>query len=462
MSAVRALSQAKAFDYAEIPTLENANPIEITHSVPELAQAISGAIEARGGQARIVSQASGKCVCILTEGLSGGTPAFRHHAVLSALMPNATNGQPVYVLDYAAASTRADLGGCAGLCRSVRIEQPDAPVYALSLVESTSPDELARQIVSTLSAPPEDYILRADGGWHDVLGSRLAPVAGTKPQLSASVWLVTGGARGVTADCARELARRTQGSFLLLGRSGLEKWPDWLPQQTDLKELRGLLARNSAQPGMPKKPVEIDRFARKLLASAEITKTLQAIEATGGKARYLQADIANRNDVRRSLAQAQQTTGPITGLVHGAGVLSDGLAGALQAKDFEKVFAPKVGGLENVLACLDIAALNHIAMFSSASAVFGNSGQANYAAANGWLNTVAETLSGTLPDTQVKSFCWGPWQGGMVDETLARMFSERGISLISPPEGARIFADMLLGSPRDQVRFVIGDDWSGA
>ena len=40
-----------------------------------------------------------------------------------------------------------------------------------------------------------------------------------------------------------------------------------------------------------------------------------------------------------------------------------------------------------------------------------------------------------------------------------RMFTERGISLIGKAEGARIFADQLLRSPHDQIRFVVGDDW---
>jgi len=235
-----------------------------------------------------------------------------------------------------------------------------------------------------------------------------------------------------------------------------------LPFEPELKALRGLLARNASQPGMPKKPVEIDRFARRLLASAEIGGTLEAITAAGGQAHYLQVDIGDAADVQRVIDEAVNTAGAITGLVHGAGVLADGRSEALTLENFETVFGPKVNGLEAVLSCLDLSALSHVGLFSSASAVFGNTGQANYAAANGWLNAVAERLALAMPGAQVKSFCWGPWQGGMVDEALARMFTERGIGLISRAEGARIFADMLLGAPADQVRFVIGDEWSAA
>jgi NAD(P)-dependent dehydrogenase (short-subunit alcohol dehydrogenase family) len=270
---------------------------------------------------------------------------------------------------------------------------------------------------------------------------------------------VTGGARGVTADCAIELARRTGGTFVLLGRSSLAAWPDWLEPQSDIKALRGLLARNSSRAGMPKKPVEIDRLARRLMASAEISSTISAIEAVRAKALYVQADIGHAAEAQRVIAAVQQSEGSITGLVHGAGVLSDGRVETLQLQDFDKVFAPKVEGFETVLSCLATNRLRHVAVFSSASAVFGNEGQANYAAANSWLNNVAEQLSVSLPNAQVKAFCWGPWQGGMVDDALARMFTERGIGLISRSEGARIFADQLLLSPHEQVRFVIGDEW---
>ena len=458
---MRALTHVKAFDYGNAPSLAGLGLVEVTDAAPEFAAALVEAIRGFGGQAQLVS-APQSGLCLLTEGLSDAPAAGRHAAALNALLSCADKGFPAFVLDRSEADQLAKIGGCAGLCRSLRIERPGAQVFAFSLDAVNDPETCAARVVQALGAPRTDYTLRADGGWYDLPGPDLLPPAPHAALPTAPVWLVTGGGRGVTADCAVELARRTGGTFLLLGRSGLTQWPDWLAPETDLKALRGQLARNASRPDMPKKPAEIDRLARSLLAGAEISGTLQAIGEAGGKALYLQADIADPAQIQRVLADAQQSEGRITGLVHGAGVLSDGRAEALQLADFEKVFAPKVGGFETVLSCLDTRALSHIGVFSSASAVFGNTGQANYAAANAWLNNVAETLSRTLPQARVKSFCWGPWQGGMVDDALARMFIERGIGLISRPEGARIFADMLLNSPKDQVRFVVGDEWGEA
>jgi len=447
----------RAFGYADVAPLVLNGPVEITNAAPEYAEALLSAIQDHGGEARIVSRTSGQTLAILTEGLSALGVSARHYAVLEALLARA-NGAPTIVLDLAKGELQ-NLGGCAGLCRSFRIERPQARVFSMSLEACPDLSVASERVVCGLAEPLDDYILRADGGWRDVPGVDQIPPTGVVAFDHPPVWLVTGGARGVTADCAVEIAWRTGGTFILLGRSSLAVWPDWLEPQSDIKALRGLLARNSSRADMPKKPVEIDRLARRLLASAEISSTLSAIEAAGAKALYVQADIGRAAEVQKAISAVQHSEGTITGLIHGAGVLSDGRVETLQRQDFDTVFAPKVDGFETVLACLTPNRLRHVAMFSSASAVFGNEGQANYAAANGWLNNVAEQLALSLPEAQVKAFCWGPWQGGMVDDALARMFTERGIGLISRSEGARIFADQLLLSPHEQVRFVIGDEW---
>lgn len=447
----------RAFGYAGGKPSPFNGPVEITDAAPEYAQALLRAIQAHGCEARIVPRVSGQSLAILTEGLSSLGTSERHYAVLEALLARA-DGAPTVVLDLAKGELQ-NLGGCAGLCRSFRIERPQARVFSFSFEACPDLSVASERVVLGLGEPLDDYILREDGGWREAPGGGLVPPTGAVLVDYPPVWLVTGGARGVTADCAIELARRTGGTFVLLGRSSLAAWPDWLEPQSEIKALRGLLARNSSRADMPKKPVEIDRLARRLLASAEISSTISAIEAAGAKALYIQADISHAAEAQRVIAAVQQSEGSITGLVHGAGVLSDGRVETLQLQDFDKVFAPKVEGFETVLSCLATNRLRHVAVFSSASAVFGNEGQANYAAANSWLNNVAEQLSVSLPNAQVKAFCWGPWQGGMVDDALARMFTERGIGLISRSEGARIFADQLLLSPHEQVRFVIGDEW---
>ncbi|MEZ6000710.1 SDR family NAD(P)-dependent oxidoreductase [Hyphomonas sp.] len=456
------LQSVRIAGYDRIPDLERLGPIQITNAEPEFAKAVRDAIEAHGGAASIVSAPQRSGLCLFTEGLLENPPAERHYQALQAALLPDRNTHAI-MLERASNDAIDQISGLSGLCRSIRIERPGTHIYALSFRSSQTNVEIASLIVSALSLPSDDYTLTEAGVYRDSPADEdvFPPLAPLRAPAS-TVWLVTGGGRGVTADCTIELAKRTGGSFILLGRSEIVAWPSWLEPQSELKALRGTLARNKNHPDVPNTPAEIDRFARKLLASSEISSTLKAIEATGSNAKYVQADIGDKESLRSVLAKQVSISGAITGLVHGAGVLSDGLADRLDLKSFETVFAPKVIGLQTILSCLDLQALHHVGLFSSASAVFGNEGQANYAAANAWLNNVAVQLAAELPNTQVKSFCWGPWHGGMVDDALARMFTERGIGLISRQEGARIFADQLLHSVHDQVRFVIGDEWGSA
>jgi NAD(P)-dependent dehydrogenase (short-subunit alcohol dehydrogenase family) len=458
---VRVLETVRVAAYDRDISFEEFNAIEITNAAPAYAEAIKYEIENRGGKASIVSKPQSARTCLFTEGLTEERPAKRHHDVLMAML-SAHEGVHVVALDRTSAGSLSVIGGVSGLCRSLRIERPGIRASTSSLRTSGDIQNEAFRVAMSLILSEGDYTLSNDGIYQDVPGEVVLPPSAASVITGSPVWLITGGGRGVTADCAIELAKRTGGSFILLGRSDLVAWPTWLERETDLKALRGALARNSGRADAPKKPVEIDRFARKLLAGAEIVSTLKAIESNGAKARYVQADIGDQASLRTTLSRLVNEEGSVTGLVHGAGVLSDGFAEALGLDNFEKVFSPKVTGLETILSCIEPSALRYIGLFSSASAVFGNEGQSNYAAANEWLNNVAVHLAGKMPDTQVKAFCWGPWQGGMVDESLARMFAERGIGLISKQEGARIFADQLLNSSHNQVRFVVGDEWGSA
>jgi NAD(P)-dependent dehydrogenase (short-subunit alcohol dehydrogenase family) len=148
--------------------------------------------------------------------------------------------------------------------------------------------------------------------------------------------------------------------------------------------------------------------------------------------------------------------------VHGAGVLADRLAEEKTEAELRRVFAPKVGGLENVMRYLDSARLTHVALFSSAAAFFGNRGQSDYAMANAWLTRSAHLLAQAQPGLRVKVFHWGPWAGGMVDATLAGHFEAQGIPLIPLGEGARIFASELLWGDPDQIELVVGEAWAEA
>jgi len=439
--------------------LQGLGMISVTEGAPELASGLVQALRAAGAKACLQDSANAvnaACV-IMTEGLSEGSITERHWQVLEACCRLQLEGRKLILLERAQADELTHVSGLQGLSRTLSQEWPATDIVTWSL-EGREEDGFP-SIVQALSAGVGNVVFAGKQA-HElkVMG---APVRSRRAQSERNAWFVSGGGRGVTAACVIRLAQMQPGSvFLLAGRSPIVEWPHHLPMMKDIKSLRMALIEDARSRGL--KPVlpDIDRQAKALLASAEIRQTLNAIETAGAEAVYLMADVSDADGLQRAMQDAVAQYGPVTGLVHGAGVLADSLADKKTPREVQRVFRPKVEGLLNILACLDISRLRHVGLFSSAAAVFGNVGQSDYAMANAWLNAVARELSHQLPDAIVKSFCWGPWEGGMVDDTLAAHFAQRGIQLISLEDGARIFADQILFGEPSETELVIGDEWT--
>ena len=242
----------------------------------------------------------------------------------------------------------------------------------------------------------------------------------------------------------------------MLGRSALRDWPDGLEETRDERALRGALARQAAASGEKLKPADLNAHARALLSGAEIRDTLDAIRTAGGNAIYIPTDVANRSALARAIAEAEARLGPITGLVHGAGVLADKLIREKTPEQLARVFGPKIDGLDALLSELDTSRLKTIAFFSSVAARYGNAGQSDYAMANELLNRMAWWLKASRPEMTVTSINWGPWDGGMVDDGLRAKFAEMGVALISRQAGANAFADAVLAGAACPVEIVAG------
>ena len=436
-------------------------PFSVSAGASEIATELVQALTGRGAQADLLDESvQGVQTVIVTEGLSHLPVTERHWQVLDLCKRLYASGARIVILEHAGAGDFAQMSGLKGLSRTLRQEWPDRSIVTWSLPAGASLNAQAKLVLGAIASNAPEADLDAAGT--SVMEIGAAPGLVQAVPTDTNVWFVPGGARGVTAACVSELARRQAGStFVLAGRSGITPWPEGLQSTTDMKLLRGaLISAAKARGEKPALPA-IDRQARALLAGQEIRHTLDAIAAAGARAVYLQVDMSDRDSIVAAVQKITAEYGSITGLVHGAGVLADGLALKKTRDDVEYVFGPKVEGLANLLAAIDLSQLRHVGLFSSASAVFGNTGQSDYAMANAWLSTVARKLAAQLPAATVKSFCWGPWDGGMVDATLAGHFATRGISLIGLQDGARIFADQILQGDKQDIELLIGDEWAG-
>jgi acyl transferase domain-containing protein/NADP-dependent 3-hydroxy acid dehydrogenase YdfG len=347
---------------------------------------------------------------------------------------------------------RAWLGGLAALARTAAKEWPRASVKAIDCAAAGRPPAaVADAIVAELltGGATVDAGLRADGT-RITLELAAAPAGQTLPNIGPhSVIVATGGARGVTAAGLKLLARRHQPRLALLGRTPLDPEPDGLLAAADWTELIQLLARR--QPGTP---AEIAAAAREVLAAREIRDTLSAIGQSGARVRYYATDVTSPAELGETLAEVRSDWGPITGIVHGAGVLADALIAVKTEDQFNRVFDPKVEGLRSLLAATADDPLEVLCAFSSVAAQFGNPGQCDYAMANEVLNQVLSAEQARRTGCVVRAIGWGPWQGGMVTSELAGRFRNAGVALIDLDAGASAFGAEL-GHPAAEARVIL-------
>jgi len=280
---------------------------------------------------------------------------------------------------------------------------------------------------------------------------------GVLPLGSGDVVVVSGGGRGVTAAATIELARSTGSTFVLLGRSPLTDEPARYAAAVDDAALKQLLLAEATAAHDPVTPVQLDRRVGAVLANREIRATLNSIVDAGGRARYISVDITDAAAVHGALGIVRTENGPITGLIHGAGVLADRLITDKSAEQFASVFDTKVQGLRNLLDATANDDLAVLCLFSSIAARTGNVGQADYAMANEVLNKVAVHERSRRGGTcVVKSLGWGPWAGGMVTPALEKHFQSMGVELIDLDVGARMLVDELSSPQTDQVEVLLG------
>ncbi|WP_437571742.1 SDR family NAD(P)-dependent oxidoreductase [Sorangium sp. So ce542] len=352
-----------------------------------------------------------------------------------------------------AGSDRAWVGGLPGLVKTAALEWAEASCRAIDLERSGRPAaELAEAIAAELlSGGVELEIgLRADGRRTTLRSVRQDAQPGPLPLGPSDVVVASGGARGVTAATLIALARASRARFALLGRSALEEDPAECRGVGGEAALKAALVKAAASAGHKATPAEIGRQVAKILASREVRATLDAIRAAGGEALYVPVDVNDPRAVAAALDQVRGAFGPVTAIVHGAGVLADKLIAEKTVEQLERVFRTKVGGLRALLGATEGDPLKAIVLFSSIAARSGNKGQCDYAMANEVLNKVAAAEAARRPGCRVRSLGWGPWQGGMVNAALEAHFAQLGVPLIPLDVGARMLLDELCDGSGDR------------
>ncbi|MBU6345250.1 MAG: SDR family NAD(P)-dependent oxidoreductase [Cyanobacteria bacterium REEB494] len=351
-------------------------------------------------------------------------------------------------------------GGLFGLTKSLNQEWPEVFCRTLDLSPDLDADTTVKHILAELQDP---NLLVTEVGYNQIDRFTLVAEPGKSSIIPDSlnitknqVFLVSGGAKGITAKCVIKLAEEYQCKFILLGRSSAEIEPVWSEGYEDENELKRRIMEDFLAKGEKPSPIMVQKKYQTISSQREIHNTLKAITEAGGKAEYVCVDITDGMMLREKLTPIIDQFGTITGIIHGAGNLADKRIEKKTVQDFETVYAAKVQGLENLLHIVETNQLEYLILFSSVVGFYGNVGQTDYAIANEILNKSAHVIKHKHPNCHVVSINWGPWDSGMVSPELQTAFAQRGIKTIPQELGSSILVDQLRNSDSTMTQVVIG------
>ncbi|MFZ6030184.1 MAG: SDR family NAD(P)-dependent oxidoreductase [Chloroflexota bacterium] len=325
-----------------------------------------------------------------------------------------------------------------GPCRVIPQEYPHITCSSID-IETDNGEALTGHLVAEMLAPgPEPIVAYRQGQrWVQAVErvnlketSRRAPAFRT-----GGVYWITGGLGGLGLAIAEHLARTAQAKLVLTGRSDFperEAWQEWLSAHQEQEQT--------------------GRIIRKLLAMEEL----------GAEVLVARADVSDRQQMRAAAAQARRRFGSIHGVFHTAGVAGGGL---IQLKTLEAataVLAPKVQGALVLAEIFEKQSLDFMLFFSSLSALLGEFGQADYCAANAFLDAFARSQSCRHAGRFI-SVNWDTWREiGMathteVPDALREWRAAQLEAAVTPREGIEVLERILLRCTAPQIAICTTD-----
>ena len=354
--------------------------------------------------------------------------------------------------------------GLPAFVKTVLQEHPAAVGKAIDIdIGRKKAKTIARRIADELLlGGPEIEVGLGQGGVRTTIRTQpiSGPDSGTGPLRLADgdVVVVSGGGRGITPAAIRGIADGRGLKLLLLGRTELTPAPESCRGADDLSALMRALAEDAKGQGIEVTPEALRRQAGQVLACREVEATIATLRANGSEARYQAVDITDGSAVEKAVADVRAEWGPVRGLVHAAGVNLDKRIAEKTKEQLDAVYGTKIDGLKSLLAATRDDPLRVLCIFSSIAARYGNAGQSDYAIANEVLNKLARSEARRRgDDCLVRSINWGPWDGGMVDESLKRRFEALGVSVISPEDGSRFLLGELSAKSTNEIEVVAAD-----
>ncbi|XOF34006.1 MAG: SDR family NAD(P)-dependent oxidoreductase [Candidatus Electrothrix sp. YB6] len=301
------------------------------------------------------------------------------------------------------------------LAASMHLERPHLKVRVLDFSPQLPPEKLCRHIMAEL-ATAEPY--SAVGYSTDEIRRVPRPVLKNRAEYTArsitwspgDVVLVTGGAKGITAECALEFARTTTVQMALVGSSPL-------PQHKEQHN--------------------------------EILRTLSRFRNAGLAAEYYQCDVTDADAVNRLVRQVRNRQGEITGIIHGSALNRPGDLGSVSANEALEEIAPKLSGALNLCTAVRNCPIKLFVAFSSITGISGMMQNGWYAFSNEALHLLVRRYRETSPKTAVLSIAFSIWDEvgmGVRMGSTARL-AQMGVQAISVRQGTARFLRLISHNP---------------
>ena len=355
-------------------------------------------------------------------------------------------------------------GGGSGLIKSIREERPSLRTRAIDLDPALGDAEQLAIITVELQLVGGRQEVGYPAGRRTVFRTQADEVTAEDllSPLQNAVVLATGGARGITAEVLREIAR--PGNVLVLtGRSPLAEEDADTVALKDEGQLRQYFIGEVRAGRLKLTPAEMQRRISALIGLREMHSNIADLRARGATVEYLAVDATDETALAAAIDGIRQRHGKLSGVVHGAGVIEDKLLEDKTPDSWMRVVGTKVLGMLLLQKLVRVEELQFFCVFSSVAGRYGNSGQLDYATANELMSRLCSQLQ-SLWGNQVKllSLNWGPWGptlfgAGMVTAETEKKFADKGVALVGAAQGRRLFDEALRLKTGHAVEVVAGD-----
>jgi NAD(P)-dependent dehydrogenase (short-subunit alcohol dehydrogenase family) len=273
-----------------------------------------------------------------------------------------------------------------------------------------------------------------------------------RPIERGTSWVITGGARGVTAEVALALGVKYGLKLHLIGSRSAPA-SDAPCRHCSPDELADL-KRSTVREAVRQRKSPEEQWSR-VKNDVEVANNLDRMRSAGIDVDYHACDVSDRELLEKTLAEIRRLSGPIVGVVHGAGYGKPGRLELLKRESLAKTIDAKVAGAVNLMSLTRDDPLWYFVGFGSISGRYGGNGLSDYAAANEMLAKLCTWHRGVRPDCATTCIAWPSWgEVGLAlrSDSAVGLTSVLKTKLMPVAEGVEHFmSELEAGLPRGEV-----------